>query len=124
MPTDLDRLYSALGQDASTIPLPSSESLRRRADRRARTATVVFCTLVFLIISGTAFGAHHRFARPSSAPAGADGPSPRTSASASPSPTASESPETPAKLIPARAFVVPSASAGLRQLEAPTGEHF
>jgi hypothetical protein len=55
MRADLDRLFSALGAHADTVPPPAPERARRRGDQRRRSRVAIICaTLVLLVGAGAA----------------------------------------------------------------------
>jgi hypothetical protein len=100
------RLYSSLAHDADRVLRATPESLRQRADRRAKTVTVVACAVIALIVAGTAVAADEIFAK--SAPIGTVPPSPTLDLTASMSP----SPTVPADApIPVAAFLTQPAEA-------------
>jgi hypothetical protein len=88
MPTDLRHLYAALSADADTADLDTAASVRRRADRYARTAVVAACVGAAVAVGGVALATN--VALSGHAPTPGDHPSPIQSP-ASPAPSQSSS---------------------------------
>jgi hypothetical protein len=53
MPTDLERLFAALGQNVRSAALPGASAIRQRADRRAR---IVTATAAAVLVLGLGIG--------------------------------------------------------------------
>ena len=121
MSTDLDRtlerLYTALGDEAQVAPLAPAEDLRRRGDRQTARRAVLAGTVAAVLVAGAAAGGSLLLAGP---PLTVEpGPQPTTVAPTTPAPTPTSG-TTPPTTTPVSPTASPSGTTATGERPPPT----